>query len=103
MKPSIKPQDCENIQEIRDAIDRIDLEIIEQLVQRHDFVKEIVKYKKGDEEGIIARERKELVLKQRQAWAEKRGLDPEMIEEIFRLLIEKNIQMQKEIFNSNNK
>ncbi len=103
MKPSIKPQDCENIQQIRDAIDGIDLEIIEHLVQRQEYVKEIVRFKSGDEEGIIARERKELVLEQRKAWAEKKGLDPKLIEEIFRLLIEKNIQIQREIFNSNNK
>ncbi len=103
MKPLIKPEDCENIQQIRDAIDEIDQEILQLFAQRHEYVKEIVKFKSGDEEGIIASERKEKVLKQRKAWAEEKGLDPEMIEKVFRLLIDKNIQIQLDIINSNNK
>ena len=103
MKPLIKPHACDNIQEIRDAIDVIDREILQLFAQRHEYVKEIVKFKSGDEEGIIARERKELVLKQRREWAEARGLDPEMMEQVFRLLIDRNIQIQLDIYNSNNK
>ena len=64
---------------------------------RQEYVKEIVKFKSGDE-GIVASERRAQVLKQRKAWAEERGLDPEMMEEIFKLLIEKNIQMQFDIY-----
>ena len=103
MKPLIKPQDCENIQEIRDAIDTIDLDIIKLFAERHKYVKEIVKFKSSDEEGIIAQERKELVLNQRRAWADEKGLDAQMMEEIFRLLFDKNIQIQFDISNSNNK
>ncbi len=103
MKSLTKPQTCENIQEIRDAIDVIDQEIIQLFAQRHDYVKEIVKFKHGDEEGIIARERKEMVLKQRKKWAEEKGLDGELMEEVFKLLIDKNIQIQFDIYKSNNK
>ena len=103
MKPLIKPQDCDNIQEIRDAIDVIDQDILQLFAQRQDYVKEIVKFKSADEEGIIARERQEEVLKQRKAWAEERGLDSEMMEEVFRLLIDKNIQIQLDIYKTNNK
>ena len=103
MKPLIKPKDCDNIKEIRDAIDVIDTELLKLLEQRNDYVKEIVKFKNSDEKGIIAQERKELVLEQRKKWAEERGLDAEMIEGIFRLLIDKNIQIQLDISNSNNK
>ena len=103
MKSLIKPQACGNIQEIRDAIDVIDQEILQLFAQRHEYVKEIVKFKSGDEEGIIARERKELVLKQRKAWADERGLDPKLMEEVFKLVIEKNIQIQFDIYNSTNK
>lgn len=103
MKPLPKPQDCDSISKIRDALDVIDGEILKLLGQRQDFVKEIVKFKSSDEEGIIARERKELVLKQRQEWAEEYGLDEELIEKIFRLLIDKNIQIQLEISRNINK
>ena len=103
MKSLIKPKDCDNIQEIRDAIDVIDQEILQLFAERHEYVKEIVKFKSSDEEGIIAKERKQQVLKQRKEWAEKRGLDPELMEKVFRLLIDKNIQIQFDIINSNDK
>jgi isochorismate pyruvate lyase len=98
MKLSKKPQACETIDEIREAIDQLDLEIIQLFSLRHEYVKEIVKFKSGDE-SIVANDRREHVLTQRKAWAEERGLDPEMMEEIFRLLIEKNIQIQFDIYN----
>lgn len=103
MKPLIKPEACTNIEEIRDAIDMIDMEIIQWFANRHKYVLEIVKFKSPDEEGIVARERKELVLKQRRAWAEEHGLDGKMMEEVFSLLIDRNIQIQFDITNSNTK
>jgi isochorismate pyruvate lyase len=102
MKLVKNPKDCENISEIRDAIDRIDREIIELFAKRHAYVKEIVKFKDSDE-GIVALERKKQVLKQRRAWAEEAALDPGMMEDVFKLLIEKNIQMQFELYNKKDK
>ena len=102
MEPVKKPEACTNIEEIRDAIDKIDFEIIDLFARRYDYIKEIVKFKSG-EEGIIARERKEQVLQQRRAWAEEMGLDPGLYEEVFRLLIDKNIEIQFEIYNSTKK
>ena len=92
-----KPGECENIGEVRKALDQIDMEIIQLFARRNKYVREIVKFKVGDE-GIRARERREVVLEQRKAWAEERDLDPEMMEEIFKILIEKNIQIQFEIY-----
>ena len=97
-----KPEACENIQDIRNAIDEIDQEIIQLHALRDSYVREIVKYK-SDEEGIVASERKSLVLQQRKAWAAEKGLDPELFEKLFGLLIEKNIQIQFDIHNTNNK
>ena len=64
MKLSKNPVTCDNIQEIRDALDQIDLEIVKLFALRSEYVKEIVKFKNGDE-GIVARERREQVLKER--------------------------------------
>lgn len=97
-----KPEDCENIEEIRNAIDEIDQEIIQLYASRDSYVREIVRFKSNDE-AIHARERKELVLQQRKAWAAEKGLDPELFEKLFGLLIEKNIQIQFDIYNSNDK
>jgi isochorismate pyruvate lyase len=98
MKSARNPKTCESIEEIRDALDQIDKEIIQLLTDRHQYVNEIVKFKSNDE-GIVAKERQALVFDQRRAWALERGIDPELIEDIFKLLIEKNIQMQFDIKN----
>ena len=98
MKSVKNPKACESIEEIRDALDQIDKEIIQLLTDRHQYVNEIVKFKSSDD-GIVAKERQAIVIDQRRAWALERGLDPELIEDIFRLLIEKNIQMQFDIKN----
>ena len=97
-----KPEACKNIQDIRSAIDIIDRDIIRLFASRDSYVREIVKYKSG-EKGIIAQERKEHVLRPRRNWAAEMGLDPELFEKLFGLLIEKNIQIQFDIHNSNNK
>ena len=102
MGPAKKPEACENIQDIRDAIDMIDQEIIQLHASRDAYVREIVKFKSG-EKGIVAQKRKEHVLQQRKAWAAEKGLDPELFEKLFGLVIEKNIQIQFDIYNSNNK
>jgi len=99
MRLSKKPDACQNIREIRDAIDEIDKELIHLFGIRHQYMKEIVKFKSGAE-GIIAKERKELVLQQRKAWAKESGMDPDLIGEIYKLLIKKNIQIQFEIYNN---
>jgi len=102
MGPAKKTEACENIQDIRNAIDEIDREIIQLYAQRDAYVREIVKFKSSDE-GIIAMERQAKVLQQRKAWAAEMGLDPELFEKLFGLLIEKNIQIQFDIHNANDK
>ena len=102
MLPAKKPRACENIQDIRNAIDEIDQEIIRLYALRDCYVREIVKFK-SDEQEIHASERKALVLQQRKAWAAEKGLDPELFEKLFGLIIEKNIQIQFDIYNTNNK
>ena len=95
-----EPRNCKSIQDVRDAIDVIDREILRLFAKRLDYVKEIVKYKKNNEESIVARERKEQVLQQRENWAKELKLDEEMIEQIFRIVIDKNIQIQIELSES---
>jgi isochorismate pyruvate lyase len=102
MGPAKKPEACKNIQDLRNAIDEIDREIIQLYAQRDAYVREIVKFKSSDM-GIIALERQAKVLQQRKAWAAEMGLDPELFEKLFGLLIEKNIQIQFDIYNANDK
>ena len=83
-----QPEECTNIEEVRHGIDTIDRQIVSLLGKRALFVNEVVKYKKPDRESIIAAKRKEDVIKMRREWAVEHGLDPDVIESIYRKLID---------------
>ena len=93
-----EPKECQNIQEIRNAIDEIDYQILAFFGKRYEYVKEIVKFK-SDKDGIIAKDRQLEVLQKRKDWAIAFGLDPELFEEIYKTLIYWNIQKELEILN----
>ncbi|MBN2214572.1 MAG: chorismate mutase [Bacteroidales bacterium] len=79
--------DCNNIEDIRQAIDELDEEIISLLGRRFQYVKKIVKFKDKNEESIVARERREAVIRSRRKLAVEKGLDPDVIEQLYRNLI----------------
>ena len=85
------PQDCNSVEDVRAEIDRIDKQILSLFAERHKYVEEIVRFK-TDEVGIVARERKELVIEQRKNTARELGLNPVTFEKIFELLIDSNIE-----------
>lgn len=82
------PQECKTIHEVRECIDTIDTQIIELLATRFEYVKAVVPFKDKTADAIIAKERKEQVLRDRRALAEKHGLNPDTIEEMYKLLIQ---------------
>ena len=90
------PEDYASIEEIRDAIDEIDYQIMKLFGERYDFVKEIVKFK-TDEASVIAESRQEEVIAQRRAWAIELDLNPDLFEKIFWTLIRFNVQKELEI------
>ena len=81
------PDECTSIQEVRDAIDAIDCDIIEALALRFQYVKAITRFKKTEQE-VRADERYNAVIQARRHWADERGLNPDIIEEMYRRLIE---------------
>lgn len=91
------PKQCNNIQEIREDIDEIDYQIIGLLGKRLNFVEEIVKFK-TDEEDIVAESRQKEVIELRRKWAENYNLDPDLIEKIYKMLIQFNIQKEMKLF-----
>jgi isochorismate pyruvate lyase len=94
-------KDCRSIDEIRDCIDEIDYQVIASFGKRLEYVKEIVKYK-NDAAGIVARDRQSEVFQKRREWAQEFGLNPDLFEEMYKLLVNWNVQKELEIFKSNN-
>lgn len=82
-----KPEDCQNIEEVRFEIDIIDEEIISLISKRFGFVKEVVKYKTPTKDSIIAQERYDAVLVKRREMAIEKGLNPDVIEQMYKLMM----------------
>ena len=87
------PADCASIEDVRHAIDLIDRHIIDALGHRFRYVKTITRFKET-EEDVKAPERYRAVLSTRRRWAELNGLDPELVETIYRSLIEHFIAVE---------
>jgi isochorismate pyruvate lyase len=80
------PEDCLNIEEIRNEIDCLDREIITALGKRFSYVKAASKFK-TNETTVKASERFKSMLDQRRIWAEQEGLNPDVIEKMYRDLV----------------
>jgi isochorismate pyruvate lyase len=81
------PAECVSIEDVRAAIDAIDREVVTALGRRAEYVKEITRFKKT-EADVRAPDRQRQVLAQRRAWAEEVGLDPDLVEGIYRAVID---------------
>ena len=81
-----KLEDCHNIQDIRDAIDFIDSEIIEKFGARLAYVKAAAQFKKNTAE-VKAKSRFDSMIEQRRVWAENNGLNPDVIEKLYQDLV----------------
>ncbi len=94
------PLQCQNITEVRNEIDSIDAEIIKLLSERFGYVREVVKYKEQTSAGIEASGRRAAVIESRRKWAEEAGLNPDVIGNIYNLLIEYFIEEEKKLMHN---
>jgi len=96
------PEECQSIEEVRECIDALDREMIRLIRDRLEYARAIVRFK-SDEEGIIARPRYESVLRERRKLAMEKGLDPDVIERMYRIMMDYFIEEELKIFRNNNK
>ena len=92
-----KPVDCNNMDELRHHIDKLDVKIIELLANRSKFIDRATELKKSN--GMPARipERIESVVSNARNAAEELDLDADLVEKIWRILIDWSIQREAEI------
>ena len=83
MKP---PENCTKIEDIRQAIDALDREIVGLIGRRARYVEAAARFKTG-ESSVHAPERQQAMLLERRIWAEEENLDPDMIEKMYRDLV----------------
>ena len=75
----------------------IDNEIIKLIGIRFNYVKEIVKFKNKDRDSIVARDRYNEVIQNRRMLAVENGLNPDLIENVYKSLINHFINREIEI------
>jgi tRNA-Thr(GGU) m(6)t(6)A37 methyltransferase TsaA len=85
-----------NLEEARAHIDTIDAEVIRLLANRAGYVRQVAHFKKRSED-VPAPARYAQVMRQRREWAEAAGLNPEVIEGMYKLLVDNFIQEELEI------
>jgi len=89
--------ECKSLEEVRNNIDKIDNQIVKLIAERGLFVKQASKFKK-DSSDVKAPQRVEAVIKKVRTLAAEYGANPDMIEKIYRVMIEGFINMEMDEF-----
>ncbi|MBD0340387.1 MAG: isochorismate lyase [Microcoleus sp. Co-bin12] len=94
-----KPDECANIQEVREEIDMIDREVIQALSKRFQYVVAAARFKTS-EASVRSPERFQAMLQQRREWAQESGLNPDVVENIYRDLVSYYIEEELKHYKS---
>ncbi|WP_170326905.1 chorismate mutase [Ruegeria arenilitoris] len=91
------PQDCKSMQELRAQIDKLDRQLIEMLVTRAGYIDRASQLKPG--EGLPARipERVEDVVQRVRTSSGELGMDPDLAEQLWRILIDWSIAREERV------
>ncbi|GAB3037924.1 isochorismate lyase [Spirosoma pulveris] len=85
-QPLKQPADCQDLNDIRNALDTLDQEVISLWARRFEYVKAAAKFK-STPTAVRAPERFAAMLAQRREWAREKGLNPDVIEDLYRTLV----------------
>ncbi|AJA46935.1 chorismate mutase [Clostridium pasteurianum DSM 525 = ATCC 6013] len=86
---------CKNLNEVRENIDRIDNEIVKLIAERSYYVKQAASFKK-DSQDVEAPKRVEMIIEKVCKLAEDNNLNPHIIEIIYRNMINSFITLELE-------
>lgn len=91
------PKDCHSMQELRSAIDALDAQIVAALAQRVTYIDRAIALKPA--EGLPARidDRVEDVVAKVRGHAVAQGLDAELVEAMWRRMIEWSIVREEKV------
>ncbi|MFY2822333.1 chorismate mutase [Ruegeria sp. MALMAid1280] len=91
------PQDCQSMQELRAQIDTLDRQLIGMLVTRAGYIDRASQLKPG--EGLPARipERVEEVVQRVRTSSGELGMDPDLAEQLWRILIDWSIAREERV------
>ena len=80
------PAECQSLSQLREELDRLDEQVLRLLGERARYVEAAARFKTS-ETAVAAPERMAGMLARRRHWAEREGLDPDVIEDMYRRLV----------------
>ena len=83
----IEPKDCQTLAEVRSEIDRLDQSLIKIISRRQEYAHAAARFKRS-ENDVHAPERQRQMMAARRLWAETEGVDPDLIESLFRTMVD---------------
>ena len=92
-----KPQDCKSLGEIRSQIDQLDRSLITTISRRQEYVHAAARFKRSEDQ-VHARDRQRSMLAARKQWAESAGVDPDLIEVLFRTIVDHFVRAEMAMF-----
>ncbi len=91
------PKECSGMIDIREAIDSIDRDIVSLIAKRTEYVHKASKFKKSEtavkDSGRVAQ-----VLKSKRELAESLGASPDLVENLYRSMIDFFIQEELDLW-----
>ena len=88
-----KPEACENLQDVREACDDIDRQIVALLGKRMPYVRTAVRFKRG-ETDITQPDKMPAFMRERRLWAADEGLDADFVERLYQVLVDHSFVVQ---------
>lgn len=86
-----------DLKEIREHIDRLDSIVVYALAERMSFVEKVALYKKECNLPRYQPEREKQIIEQKRALAKQTGLNPDLIEDLYKRIIEDAHRIEKDI------
>lgn len=98
----MKPQDstlCNSLDDVRENIDKIDIELVNLIAKRSKFVSQAAQFKKSTTE-VLATDRVNTIISKVRTLAEQADLDPAITEKIYRAMIKAFTEQELNALNS---
>lgn len=93
----IEPRNCKSLDEVRSEIDRLDRSLITTIGRRQEYVHAAARFKRSQEQ-VHASECQRSMLAARRHWADLEGVDPDLIETLFRTMVAHFIKLEMTVF-----
>jgi isochorismate pyruvate lyase len=90
-----RPEECASLAEVRAEIDRIDERVVALIAERAGYVRAAARFKTS-ESAVAAPERQRAMLEVRRHWAEREGVDPDLIERLYRDMVTYFVEHEKD-------